>query len=173
MTDYNNEFDAVDKNSGEVNIVVEIPFGSIEKVEWNSETKQMEVDRIEPKLFPEPVNYGFIPKTIGGDGDNLDAFIVSDLPINSGSVIKAKIIGVMKFIDEGKTDDKIVAVQTNTKSLNSISDIGPEKLDKITNYYSHYKDYIQPGLTTVIGWDGIESAQKVLENSINAWQKKN
>ena len=115
--DYNKIFSVGDVNNGFLNVVVEVPLGTNEKYEWNSQTLKMEIDRLEPIDLPEPVNYGFIPRTIGDDGDALDAFIISKDSIPTGSVIKAKIIGVMKFIDKGVSDDKIVTVLLNDISL--------------------------------------------------------
>ena len=171
MTDYNNDINPINEESYSINTVVEIPLGSMDKIEWNSKTKEMELDRVEPINFPEPVNYGFIPKTLGGDGDNLDAILISDLPIDTGTIVESKIIGVLKFIDEGEIDDKIVATPIDNE-LSSLADIEPKILDEIADYYSHYKDYIRPGLTTVIGWDDVEQAKAVLSKAIIAWKKQ-
>jgi inorganic pyrophosphatase len=153
-----------------INIVIEIPLGSTDKIEWDSNTKEFAIDRQEPSNFLEPINYGFIPKTIGGDGDNLDAIIVQDSVISTGTIVDARIIGVMKFIDEGEVDDKIVAVSVvGGNDILQLSDLSETKIKEIEHYFSHYKDYKKPGGTSVLGWGGIEDAKKIITESIERY----
>lgn len=173
MKDYNQDPTFDDKENGIINVVIEIPFGSTEKIEWSRKTKQMEFNRQEPSKFAEPVNYGFVPKTTGGDSDNLDVLCISELVMQTGTVLAAKIIGVMKFIDEGQTDDKIVIVPAGDDKINSLSDIDHQDILRITDYFNHYKDYIQLGLTTVLGWGDATQAKKVLDDSINRFDNHN
>ncbi len=159
---YNKIYKPGDYKNNKINAIIEIPTGSTEKIEWNRATCKFDIDRKEPSLFPEPANYGFIPQTTSGDGDNLDVIILSNEPISTGSVIEADVIGIMKFIDNHDVDDKIIAVQSGNKSV-VLSDIIKGQLD---SYFSHYKDYIRPGMTDVLGWGGAEEAGVVIENSV-------
>lgn len=170
--DYNKEIAIGDIEKSLVNIVIEIPLGSTKKAEWDPISKEIKINRIEPLSFPAPVNYGFIPKTIGGDGDNLDAFIISDIPKTTSEIIEAKIIGVMMFIDENETDDKIALVDVNNPA-NSISDIPKHIINQIDNYYSHYKDYIKPGITHVGDWLDTDSAKAIIKVCHASWRNKN
>ncbi len=165
MKDYNKDYSCGDIHRGLVNIVIEIPAGSTDKVEWNRLTKKMEVDRVEPSTFPVPENYGFIPQTMGGDGDNLDAIYISEDIVAVESVISAKIIGIMYFKDEGQVDDKIICSPIGS-SISTIADIKEKKLDQLTEYYNHYKDYKKPGITNVVGWADKQAAIDTILNSI-------
>ncbi len=171
MIDYNQDYESGDYENGVLNVVVEIPFGSTEKIEWSRTNMEMEVNRREPSTFPEPVNYGFIPKTTGGDGDNLDAIIISTSSIPTGSVIKSRIIGVMRFIDGGEVDDKIITVPVNeTKAIDQILSINK---DEIEFYFNHYKDYLHPGITRVLGWSNVDDAKATIFDSIKSWRNQN
>lgn len=169
--DYNKTFSAGDVNGGMVNVVVEVPLGTTEKYEWNRRSLRMEIDRLEPTDMPEPANYGFIPRTIGGDGDALDVFIISSSPIPTGTVIPAKIIGVMKFTDEGISDDKIVAVLEDSQDK-KLADIPKNLIKKITNYFTHYKDEFGPNQTQVGEWLGVMEARQVIFESVERWKSK-
>ncbi len=168
--DYNKIFSVGDVDGGVVNVVVEVPLGTNEKYEWNSQNFKMEIDRLEPVDLLEPVNYGFIPRTIGADGDALDAFIISENSIQTGMVIQAKIIGVMKFIDEGVIDDKIVAVLLND-SINGLADVPKDIIYNITNFFTHYKDMYGKDQTKVGDWLGVDDAKKIIIESNERWQK--
>ena len=173
MQDFNQILTPGDIVNGIVNIVVEIPIGGIEKIEWNRTKKIMEVDRLEPTTFPEPTNYGFIPQTIGEDGDGLDVLIVSETTFSTGTTLSAQVIGVMKFSDEGLIDDKIVVVpidnQTENFKFKSLNDLPKQKIDQITYYFSHYKDQIAPNLTIINGWGDISEAKSIIYKSIDRW----
>lgn len=160
-----------DNDSNNINIIIEIPFGSLEKIEWNKEKQIMEIDRLEPSTFPEPVNYGFIPNTISGDGDALDVLLISDEPYKTGTNMAVKIIGVMKFIDEGDIDDKILTVPIDNDLINSLADVEQIKIKDIENYFNHYKDYKKPGITSIIGWGNVDEAKEIIQKSIQEFKK--
>lgn len=173
MADFNQILTPGDVANGMVNVVVEISAGGNEKIEWNRTDQMMEVDRLEPTTFPEPTNYGFIPQTIGEDGDGLDVLIISEMAIPTGTSLMAKIIGVMKFDDEGQADDKIIVVPTDdqNRAVNSLADLPKEKIDQITYYFNHYKDYKKLSSTSVKGWGDAVEAQEIIYKSIERWNK--
>ena len=104
MNDWNEVLDAGDVAKGVVNVVVEIPAGSNNKVEWRRDLGLMMLDRIEPEVFAKPTNYGFIPQTLDEDGDELDALVITDKPLPTGVFLKARVLGVLKFVDGGEVD---------------------------------------------------------------------
>ena len=110
MADFNKILTPGDVDGGTINVVIEIPKGSSHKIEWNRELAVMQLDRVEPAIFAKPTNYGFIPQTLDEDGDELDVLLVTDEPLPTGIFLEARIVGVMKFEDDGEVDDKIVAV---------------------------------------------------------------
>ena len=84
MTDYNQILDVGDYQNGLVNTIVEISKGSSNKIEWKRDEGIFKIDRVEPVIFAKPANYGFIPKTLDEDGDELDTLIVTDESIPTG-----------------------------------------------------------------------------------------
>lgn len=176
MADFNQVVSTGDVDNDLVNVVIEIPQGSCHKIEWNRELAIMQLDRVEPAIFAKPINYGFIPQTLDEDGDELDALILTDQPLPTGIVVKAKIIGVLFFEDDGEVDDKILVVpsddRTTGNSINSISDIAKQKLDQIEHHFSHYKDLKKPGTTVAKGWGDSQKAKQVIHESINRWKNR-
>ena len=107
MADFNKFLTPGDYDNGEINVVVEIPTGSNHKIEWDRKNACFMLDRIEPIAFGKPCNYGFIPQTLDEDGDELDVLLITDQPLTTGIYTKARILGVMKFVDSNEVDDKI------------------------------------------------------------------
>jgi len=176
MADFNLVLTVGDWQNGSVNTVVEIPQGSMLKVEWDRKRAAFMLDRVEPAIFAKPVNYGFIPQTLDDDGDELDTLIVCDEPIPTGVWLEAKVIGVLKFEDGGEMDHKIVVVPADDRntgdSINSLEDLGERWKEKISHHFTHYKDLKKPGTTNVMGWGDIEEAKKVIEESIERWNNR-
>ncbi len=151
MADFNQILDAGDVDGGVINVVIEIPAGSNNKIEWNRKLGVMQLDRVEPKLFAKPTNYGFIPQTLDEDGDELDALIITDEPLPTGIFMEAKVIGVMKFVDDGEVDDKIVVVpvddRNNGDAINTLADLPAQLIKQIEFHFNHYKDLKKAGTT--------------------------
>lgn len=174
--DWNQVLDAGDVDNGVINVVVEIPAGSNNKIEWKRELKVFAIDRVEPKIFAKPTNYGFIPQTLDEDGDELDTLIVTDEPLPTGVFLKAKVIGVMKFIDDGEVDDKIVVVPADDRqtgdSIQTLEDIPLQLKNQIEHHFNHYKDLKKPGSTEVKYWGDIDEAKEVIRESETRWKNK-
>ncbi len=176
MADFNKVLEPGDYQNGIVNTVVEIPQGSFLKIEWDRSRAAFMIDRVEPKIFAKPVNYGFIPQTLDGDGDELDTLVVCEEPIPTGVWLEAKIIGIMNFEDDGEMDHKIVVVPSDDRntgdSINTLDDLGERWKQQITEHFSHYKDLKKPGTTTVQGWGSIEDAKKVVAESVDRYKNQ-
>src|SRR5690348_17087967 len=93
-----------------VPVVIEVPKGSKVKYELDRETGMIRVDRVLFSAVQYPANYGFIPKTIHEDGDPLDVLVLGQEPVVPLAIMVAKPIGVMKMLDQGKADHKIISV---------------------------------------------------------------
>lgn len=175
MADFNKILTPGDVDSGVINVVIEIPMGSSHKIEWNRDLAAMQLDRVEPAIFAKPANYGFIPQTLDEDGDELDVLVVTDEPLPMGVFLEAKVIGVMKFEDDGEVDDKIIAVPTDDRNtgnrIQSLADI-PQLVKQIENHFNHYKDLKKPGTTIVQSWGDAEEAKKVIHESIERWNNR-
>lgn len=157
-----------------INTVIEIPKGSSMKVEWNRKLSLFELDRVEPQIFAKPTSYGFIPGTLDGDGDELDTLVVTDEPLPMGLVVKAKVIGLLDFIDDGETDHKIICVPADDRhsgEIKSFEELGQTWKNQVEHHFTHYKDLKKPGSTKVNGFGGTEEAWKVIEECIERAKK--
>ena len=176
MADFNQILTPGDVDSGIVNVVIEIPTGSSNKIEWNRKKAIFQLDRVEPAIFSKPTNYGFIPQTLDDDGDELDALVITDEPLPTGIFLEARVIGVLKFEDDGEIDDKIVVVPADDRAtgnaINRLGDISQQKLDQIVHHFTHYKDLKKPGSTVVKGWGDIEEAKTIIHQAIARWNQQ-
>lgn len=175
MADFNQVLTPGNVDDGVVNTVVEIPQGSRLKVEWHRETATFTLDRVEPEIFAKPCNYGFIPQTLDEDGDELDTLIICPEPLATGVWLEAKVIGVLKFEDDGEVDDKIVVVPVDNRDqgdwIGSIDD-DPALKAKLEHHFTHYKDLKKPGSTIVKGWGDVSEAKVIIKECIERWNNK-
>jgi inorganic pyrophosphatase len=176
MADFNQVLTPGDINGGTLNTVVEIPQGSMLKIEWDRRRAAFMLDRVEPAIFAKPCNYGFIPQTLDEDGDELDTLIVTDEPVPTGVWMEAKIIGIMNFEDDGEADHKVVVVPADDRntgdSINSLDDLGERWRQQIEHHFTHYKDLKKPGSTKVLGWGDVEAAKTVIHDCIERYNNK-
>lgn len=125
-----------------VNALIEIPQGSRSKYEVDKETGLLKLDRVIYSSFQYPVNYGFIPQTLGQDGDPLDILVLCSQSVQPLCLVEANVIGNMQMIDNGQTDDKIIAVAAKDPSVNHISrmeDLPHHFLLELKNFFEQYK----------------------------------
>src|SRR5690606_1520616 len=119
------------------------------KYELITETGHLKLDRVGYSSLAYPFAYGAIPSTWDEDGDPLDVEIVNVTePLVAGSLVEARIIGIMKFNDGGEVDDKVIAVLNDDKRqdhIKSIDDLGEYFKTETTYYWEHYKDLKKPG----------------------------
>jgi len=176
MADFNKILTPGATDDGLANVVIEIPAGSNHKVEWNRDLAAFQLDRVEPAIFAKPTNYGFIPQTLDEDGDELDALVITDQPLATGIFLEAKIIGVLKFEDDGEVDDKVVFVPADDRqtgdSIHTLDDLSDQLKKQIEHHFTHYKDLKKPGSTIVKGWGDIEEAKAIIKESIQRWNDK-
>ena len=131
-----------DKAPGTVNALIEIPQGSRAKYEVDKATGLLRLDRVIYSSFHYPVNYGFIPRTLGQDNDPLDILVLCSQPIHSLCLVEARVIGNMQMIDSGQTDDKIIAVAASDPSVNYINtmeQLPQHFLLELRNFFEQYK----------------------------------
>lgn len=174
MADFNKVLDPGDVDGGLVNTVVEIPEGSRLKVEWDRQRAAFMLDRVEPKIFAKPCNYGFITQTLDEDGDELDTLIICPEPLTTGVWLEARIIGVLRFEDDGEVDDKVVVVPADNRDddrINSLDDI-PQLVKQLEHHFTHYKDLKKPGSTIVKGWGDVEEAKVIVKQCIDRYNKQ-
>ncbi len=154
-----------------LSVFIEIPKGSRDKYEYNEKKRIFRLDRILSLRYP--VDYGIIPKTLSTDGDPLDAVVLSTMPMFSGEVIEARILGVLMMADEGKRDDKILCVPVYDLKLDSLVDlasVNKSTLKKIGHFFATYKKR-EGKEVQVLGWKGITPAKKVILAAVQRYKK--
>lgn len=175
MPDFNKVLTPGDVNNGVITTVIEIPQGSMLKIEWNRKVAGFQLDRVEPAIFAKPVNYGFIPQTLDEDGDELDTLVVCDEPLPTGIFTEARIIGILNFQDDGEADHKVVCVPADDRntgdSIKSLDDLGERWKQQIEHHFTHYKDLKKPGSTKVLGWGNVEEAKTIINECIERFKK--
>lgn len=176
MADFNQILTPGDVDGGIVNVVVEIPAGSSHKIEWNRELAVMQLDRVEPSIFAKPTNYGFIPQTLDEDGDELDALVITAEPLPTGVFLEARVIGVLKFDDDGEVDDKVIVVPADDRNtgdaISSLEDLPKQLLSQIEHHFTHYKDLKKPGSTVVKGFGDKAEAIAIIHHAIERWNDR-
>lgn len=163
-----------DEEKNIINTIVEINSGTLNKYELITETGHLKLDRVGYSSLAYPVTYGAIPMTLDQDGDGLDVLIVGVVePLPAGCLVEARVIGVMKFIDSGEVDDKVIAVLNDDKRMdhiNSLSQLGDHVTKEIQHYFEHYKDLKKPGLCSVEGFFDSAEAVKIIQECIHRYQ---
>lgn len=167
----------IGKNPPEdINVIIEVSVGGEPiKYEMDKEAGAMYVDRFLYTPMRYPGNYGFVPHTLCGDGDPIDVIVVNQRPIVPGAIINCRPIGVLLMEDESGQDEKILAVPSHklTKRYDAIHDVAdlPDiTVQQVKHFFEHYKD-LEPGKwVKVIGVEGVESAKKLIQVSIEQAQ---
>ena len=153
---------------------VEISSGSKNKYELDKETGLLKLDRILYTATHYPANYGFIPRTYADDDDPLDVLILCTESIIPLTLVECKPIGVMHMLDNGKKDEKIIAVCTHDpfyKDYQSIEDLPSNVSEEIKHFFSVYKTL--EGKETIVNhlMDNQEKAMEIIEQALNNYNK--
>lgn len=156
-----------------VNGIIEIPKNTRAKYELDKESGLLMMDRVLFSSMYYPANYGFIPQTYCDDQDPLDILVLSQITIVPMCLVEARVIGVMRMIDGGEMDDKIIAVAANDMSVNHIHDISelPEHfLKEMKNFFEDYKK-LENKTVEVDDFQNAEVARKVVTKSIEDYKE--
>jgi len=157
-----------------VNAMIEIPQGSRTKYEIDKETGLLKLDRVIYSSFHYPVNYGFIPQTLGHDNDPLDILVLCSQSIQSLCLVEATIIGNMQMIDSGEKDDKIIAVASKDPSVNhitSIDELPKHFISELKNYFEQYK-VLENKQVQIEDFQNKEIAYQIINEAIDFYKQK-
>lgn len=157
-----------------INTIIEIPQGSHAKYEIDKETSLLKLDRVLHTPMRYPSNYGFIPQTFCEDGDPLDVLVFSQVTLEPLCLVQAKPIGVVRMLDEGEMDDKIIAVAKGDRSVDHMEDLSdlPEHLLKeVRVFFEDYKK-LEGKKVEVLSIDDREVALKTIEESLGMYKSK-
>jgi len=155
-----------------VNVVIEIPLGEVNKYEYDKKLHLFRLDRNLHSPVHYPGDYGFVPSTLSEDGDPLDVLVLVDTPSFSGCLIEVRPIGMLEMLDQGKQDEKILAVGLNNpryKDVRNYSEIYPHVLREILHFFSIYKD-LEGKRTEMIGWHNSAKARSVVVESLKRFE---
>jgi inorganic pyrophosphatase len=162
----------------DVYVVIEIPANHTPiKYEIDKDMDALVVDRFMATPMFYPANYGFIPNTLADDGDPLDALVVTPHPVQPGSVIRARPVGVLNMTDEAGEDAKLVCVPHAKLSslydeVQEVTDL-PELLrQQIAHFFENYKDLEKGKWVKVESWDDADAARQAIEKAVAAHTKQ-
>jgi len=157
-----------------VQCIIEIPKGSRAKYELDKESGLLRLDRVLYSSVYYPANYGFIPRTYCDDGDPLDILVMSLINLEPLCIVEAKVIGVMRMLDNGEADDKIIAVAANDMSVNHINDISELPIHTIQELRNFFEDYkkLENKSVVVEEFQNKELAYQIVSQSIIDYQEK-
>jgi len=154
----------------DVNVIIEVPIGGEPiKYEMDKAAGTLVVDRFLHTPMRYPGNYGFVPHTLSEDGDPIDVLVANTRPIVPGAVINVRPIGVLKMVDDGGGDEKILAVPVprltkRYEHVHNYTDLPPITIEQVQHFFEHYKD-LEPGKWVKMnGWgDALEARQLIMQ----------
>ncbi|MEM6844105.1 MAG: inorganic diphosphatase [Bacteroidota bacterium] len=156
-------------------VIVEIPKGSRNKYEYDAEKKMIRYDRMIFSSMFYPSDYGFIPETLAGDGDALDALVLVTEPTFPGCLIEVKPIGLFRMRDEKGPDAKVLCVPVSDpiwNKVNTLDEINPHLKKEIEHFFQVYKD-LEKKKVGIDGWEDKAAAIEVYRESKQRYQEEN
>ena len=161
----------------EVNAVIEVPmYGGPVKYEFDKDSGALLVDRFIGTAMHYPCNYGFVPHTLGEDGDPIDILVMTSAPLMSGTVIACRPIGILNMEDEAGGDAKLLAVPGNKISqlyhhVTDYSDLPRAQLDEIAHFFEQYKSLEPSKWARVDHWSDADEARATVTASVERFEK--
>jgi inorganic pyrophosphatase len=161
-------------SDGDLHVFVEIPKGSRNKYEFDARLGAIKLDRFLFSSVVYPTDYGFIPDTLAGDGDPLDAVVCVSEPTFPGCVIAVDAIGMLEMRDEKGEDEKVLCVprhDPNWSGVSLLEDLPQQLRDEIANFFSIYKQ-LESKHVEVVGWHPRESAYAAIDRARARWREQ-
>ena len=158
--------------------VIEIPQGSKKKYELDKETGLIILDRVLHTSTHYPANYGFIPRTYGDDGDPLDVLVLCSEAMDPLTLVQCFPIGVIAMLDNGRRDEKIIAIPFADPTYNTyqdLYDLPPHIFDEMAHFFSVYKAL--EGKEAIAGdvtgrEDAVRIIQEAMDHYVECFVKK-
>lgn len=166
---------SVGKNAPEeLNCIIEIPRGSLNKYEIDKETGLIALDRVAHTGQTFPFDYGFVPQTLWDDGDALDVIVLATEPLFPGILVHVRPVAIMNMVDSGDVDDKVIAVPISDPrwgEVKDLADVNPHTIKVIQHFYENYKK-LQNKVVTVSGFKGKAEAMEAVKRSQTLYNEK-
>jgi inorganic pyrophosphatase len=156
----------------DINVVIEIPMNAEPvKYEVDKATGAIFVDRVLTTPMRYPCNYGYVPRTLSGDGDPVDVLVVMPLPLVPGCVIRCRPIGMLAMTDEAGEDTKVVAVPIDKvfplyQRIKAIRELPELTLERIAHFFEHYKDLEKGKWVKIEGWKDAKAAKREILDGV-------
>ncbi len=157
-----------------VNAIIEIPTNERNKYELDKELGIFRLDRVLYSAVHYPGDYGFLPRTLGDDGDPLDVLVLMKIPVFPGCLVECRPIGLFHLIDKGKGDEKVLAVPVGdpySDDIHGLDDIPQHTLKEIEHFFQVYKD-LEGVSTRTRGFEGAEEARETITRAMALYKKK-
>ncbi len=152
-----------------MNVIIEIPKDSHNKYEIDKKTGLIKLDRANYSAAAYPFDYGFVPQTLWDDGDALDVVLLTTYPLNVGVLVSARPIGILRMIDAGDADDKVIAVPVDDKrwdDVQDIKDVNQHQLKEFVHFFETYKQLKGKASSVEInGYEGAEEAKAAFDRA--------
>ena len=158
--------------------VTEIPAGGIIKYETDAKTGFIVADRFQPMPVAYPANYGSLTQSLGGDNDPLDVIFYTRAPLAPGTLIKLRPIGVLKMIDGGEVDDKIVAVPASHvdptyDAIQTVADLPKMEQQRLEAFFRVYKELPEGRKKVELkGFEDANAAKAEIKQAYETWKAK-
>ncbi len=159
---------------GEFQALVEIPKGSKVKYELDKDTGLLKVDRILYSSIHYPANYGFIPRTLGDDGDPLDVLVLMQEPAQPLSLMVVRPIGMMHMVDDGENDEKIICVPLEDpeyRSYESYDELPEHRLAELKSFFEDYKK-LEDKEVNVEDFANVEEAKTAVRHAMELYDEQ-
>ena len=159
------------------NVVIEIPMNADPvKYEVDKATGAVFVDRFMSTAMHYPCNYGYVPRTLSGDGDPVDVLVLSPFPLITGVVVRCRPVGMLRMDDEAGEDTKLLAVPVDKltqqyRGIRTPKDVPEARLAAITHFFQHYKDLERGKWVKVKGWVGPAAARREILEGVARFRK--
>jgi inorganic pyrophosphatase len=157
-----------------VTAIIEIPAKSRNKYELDKKTGALRLDRVLYSAVHYPGDYGFIPRTLHEDNDPLDVLVRINEPTFPGCQIDVRPVGVLKMLDRGEPDDKILSVPCHDpyhQEYFDIADMPGHYLKEIEHFFHIYKD-LEGRRVEIIGWEKSDVAMALILESMQRYDDK-
>ena len=157
-----------------VTAIIEIPANERNKYELDKKLGIFRLDRVLHSAVHYPGDYGFIPRTLGDDGDPLDVLVLMTLPVFTGCLVDVRPIGLFHLIDHGVADEKVLAVPVAdpyADGIHKLADIPAHALKEIEHFFRVYKD-LEGTHTETRGFEGAAAARTAITRAMDAYQER-